>query len=74
MNLMAIYQKPNTSRKHPEHAIYPYLLRGVTINRPNQVWAADITYLPMAHGFVVYLVAILGWATRYVPLGDAARC
>jgi putative transposase len=65
MNLMAIYQKPNTSRKHPQHAIYPYLLRGVTIHRPNQVWATDITYIPMAHGFV-YLVAILDWATRYV--------
>lgn len=65
MNLVAIYQKPNTSKKHPEHAVYPYLLRGVTINRPNQVWATDITYIPMAHGFV-YLVAILDWATRYV--------
>jgi putative transposase len=65
MNLMAIYQKPNTSKKHPQHAIYPYLLRGVTINRPNQVWAADITYLPMSHG-LVYLVAIMDWATRYV--------
>lgn len=65
MNLMAIYQKPNTSKKHPQHAVYPYLLRGVTIDRPNQVWATDITYIPMAHGFV-YLVAILDWATRYV--------
>lgn len=65
MNLMAIYQKPNTSRKHPQHTIYPYLLRGVKINRSNQVWAADITYLPMVHGFV-YLMVILDWASRYI--------
>jgi putative transposase len=65
MNLMAIYQKPNTSRKHPQHKIYPYLLRGVRIERPNQVWAADITYLPMSHGFV-YLMVILDWASRYI--------
>ena len=57
MGIEAIYRKPNTSRKHPAHAIYPYLLRGLIINRPNQVWCADITYVPMAKGFV-YLVAV----------------
>ena len=57
MGIEAIYQKPNTSRKHPAHAVYPYLLRGLTIERPNQVWCADITYVPMAKGFV-YLVAV----------------
>ena len=55
MGLEAIYQKPNTSRKHPDHKVYPYLLRGLVIDRPNQVWCADITYIPMARGFV-YLV------------------
>jgi putative transposase len=57
MGLEAIYQKPNTSRRHPEHRVYPYLLRGLPIDRPNQVWCADITYIPMAKGFV-YLVAV----------------
>jgi putative transposase len=57
MGLWAIYQKPNTSRQHPEHKVYPYLLRGLIIDRPNQVWCADITYIPMAKGFV-YLVAV----------------
>src|ERR1700681_1340303 len=56
MGLQAIYQKPNTSRQHPEQKVYPYLLRGLTIDRPNQVWCADITYIPMAKGFV-YLMA-----------------
>src|SRR5665213_3047214 len=58
MGLEAIYQKPNTSRSHPDHKVYPYLLRGLIIDRPNQVWCADITYIPMAKGFV-YLVAFL---------------
>ncbi len=58
MRIEAIYQKPNTSRRHPEHVVYPYLLRGLTIDRPNQVWCADITYIPMAKGFV-YLVAVM---------------
>jgi putative transposase len=58
IGLQAIYQKPNTSRQHPEHRVYPYLLRGLTIERPNQVWCADITYIPMAKGFV-YLVAVM---------------
>ncbi len=65
MGLEAIYPKPRTSVPHPGHRIYPYLLRGMEITRPNQVWAADITYVPMARGFM-YLVAILDWATRKV--------
>ena len=59
MGLEAIYQRPRTSRPAPEHRIYPYLLRGLVIERVNQVWAADITYIPMARGFL-YLVAVLG--------------
>jgi len=55
--LEAIYQKPNTSQGQPENKVYPYLLRGLIIDRPNQVWCADITYIPMANGFV-YLVAV----------------
>jgi len=65
MGLAAIYQRPRTSRPAPEHRIYPYLLRGLAITRVNQVWAADITYIPMAHGFL-YLVAVLDWVSRYV--------
>ncbi len=65
MGIEAIYQKPNTSRKHPSHKIYPYLLRDLTIDRANQVWCADITYIPMAHGFV-YLVAVMDWYSRRV--------
>jgi putative transposase len=65
MGLEAIYQKPNTSAGHPEHRIYPYLLRGLAIERPNQVWCADITYIPMAKGFV-YLVAVMDWFSRRV--------
>jgi len=65
MGLEAIYQKPNTSRGHPEHKVYPYLLRGLVIDRPNQVWCADITYIPMARGFV-YLVAVMDWFSRRV--------
>jgi len=65
MGLEAIYQKPNTSRRQPEHKVYPYLLRGLSIERPNQVWCADITYIPMAHGFV-YLVAVMDWFSRRV--------
>src|ERR1700734_4328052 len=56
MGLEAIYQKPNTSKGHPDHKVYPYLLRGLSIDRPNQVWCADITYIPMPKGFA-YLVA-----------------
>ena len=65
MGLEAIYPKPKTSRPHPNHKIYPYLLRGKTIDRPNQVWAADITYIPMSRGFM-YLVAVMDWHSRKV--------
>ena len=65
MGIEAIYPKPHTSRPHPEHKIYPYLLRDLTIDRPNQVWAADITYVPMARGFM-YLVAIMDWHSRKI--------
>lgn len=65
MGLMPIYQRPRTTVPNPEHRIYPYLLRDLTIDRPNQVWCADITYIPMRRGFL-YLVAIMDWATRKV--------
>ena len=65
MGLMPIYQKPNTSKAAKGHKIYPYLLRGMRVDRPNQVWCADITYLPMRRGFL-YLVAIMDWHTRKV--------
>jgi len=65
MGLQAIVPKPRTSQPSPEHKVYPYLLRGLAISRPNQVWAADITYVPLPHGFM-YLVAILDWFSRYV--------
>jgi putative transposase len=65
MGIEAIYQKPNTSRRHPEHKVYPYLLRDLVIDRPNQVWCADITYIPLAKGFV-YLVAVMDWFSRRV--------
>ncbi len=65
MGLMPIYQKPNTSKAAKGHKTYPYLLRGLRVDRPNQVWCADITYLPMRRGFL-YLVAIMDWHTRKV--------
>ena len=65
MGLEALYRKPRLSQRHPAHTIYPYLLRDLTIHRPNHVWAADITYIPMARGFV-YLFAVLDWASRRV--------
>jgi len=65
MGLQAIYKGPNTSKKHPQHRIYPYLLRKLPITRPNQVWCSDITYIPVRRGFL-YLVAIMDWATRKV--------
>jgi putative transposase len=65
MGLEALYRKPNTSKPAPGHKIYPYLLRGMTIDRPNQVWAMDITYVPMARGFV-YLAAVVDWFSRRV--------
>jgi len=65
MGIEAIYRKPNTSRRHPAHPVYPYLLRGLEIERANQVWAMDITYIPMARGFV-YLTAVMDWHSRKV--------
>ena len=65
MGLAAIYQAPRTSAPHPTHRIYPYLLKGLAIDRPNQVWCADITYIPVQRGFL-YLAAIMDWATRHV--------
>jgi len=65
MGLTAVYQKPRTSKPHPEHRIYPYLLRDLSITQPNHVWCSDITYIPMRRGFL-YLVAIMDWATRTV--------
>ena len=65
MGVEAIYRKPNLSKRHDAHLIYPYLLRDLAINRPNQVWATDITYIPMRRGFV-YLVAVIDWYSRRV--------
>ena len=65
MGIEAIYRRRNTSKPAPGHKIYPYLLRGVKVERPNQVWATDITYIPMARGFV-YLVAVIDWFSRRV--------
>ena len=65
MGLAGMAPGPNTSRSHPEHKVYPYLLRGVPVIRPNQVWSIDITYIRLMHGFV-YLVAIIDWYSRYV--------
>jgi putative transposase len=65
MGIEALYRRKSTSKRHPEHAIYPYLLRGVAIERPNQVWALDITYIPMRRGFV-YLCAVMDWASRRI--------
>jgi putative transposase len=79
MGLAAIYQRPRTSRPASAHRIYPYLLRGLRIERVHQVWAADITYIPMARGFL-YLVAVMDWVSRYVlawrlsNLLDASFC
>ena len=65
MGIEALYRKPNTSRKHPAHPVFAYALRGLAIERANQVWALDITYIPMARGWV-YLVAVLDWHSRRV--------
>jgi putative transposase len=65
IGLAPIYQAPKTSAPHPQHKIYPYLLRHLTIERPNQVWCADVTYIPMQRGFL-YLVALMDWASRKV--------
>ena len=69
MGLAAIYQAPRTSAPHPAHRVYPYLLKGVVIERPNRVWCADITYIPVQRGFL-YLVAIMDWATLSTPVGN----
>jgi putative transposase len=79
MGLTAIAPQPGTSRRHRGHPVFPYLLRGLTITRPNHVWAMDITYIPMARGFV-YLAAVMDWASRRVlswrvsTLPDSAFC
>jgi putative transposase len=65
MGIQALYRKPNTSKKHPKHPVFPYLLRGMTIERANRVCAMDITYMPMARGFV-FLAAVLDWHSRRV--------
>lgn len=65
MGIEALYRKKSTSKRHPEHAIYPYLLRNVAIERPKQVWALDITYIPMRRGFV-YFCAVMDWASRKI--------
>jgi putative transposase len=65
MGIEALYRKPRTTRKHPQHPVYPYLLRSLKIDRPNQVWAMDITYIPMARGFA-YLTAVVDWYARRV--------
>jgi putative transposase len=65
MGVEPLYRRPRTTRKHPGHQVYPYLLRGLAIERSNQVWAMDITYIPMARGFV-YLAAVVDWASRRV--------
>jgi putative transposase len=65
MNIEALYRRPNTSRRHPTHPVYPYLLRGMTVTRPGQVWAMDITYIPMSRGFV-YLAVVIDWFSRKV--------
>lgn len=65
LGIEALYRKPNTSKRHKGHTIYPYLLRGVNVTRANHVWAMDITYIPMAKGFV-YLCAVVDWASRKI--------
>ncbi len=65
MGIEALYRKKNTSRRHPGHKVFPYLLRGRTITAANEVWALDITYIPMARGFV-YFVGVMDWATRKI--------
>ena len=65
MGIEALYRKPRTTRRHPEHRVYRYLLRGMDVSQPDQVWAMDITYIPMARGFV-YLAAVVDWHSRRV--------
>ncbi|BBL73692.1 transposase [Methylomagnum ishizawai] len=73
MGIEALYRRPKTSQKHPAHKVYPYLLRGLTIDQPNRVWALDITYIPMARGFV-YLCVVLDWASRKVLAHRVSIC
>jgi len=73
LGLSAVRPKRNTSKPHPEHKIYPYLLRDKTIDQPNQAWASDITYIPMRRGFL-YLVAIIDWSTRRVLSWRLSNC
>ena len=72
MGIEALYPKPNLSRPAAGHEIYPYLLRGVVVSRPNQVWSTDITYLPLRSGFL-YLVAIMDWFSRFVLSWDLSN-
>ncbi len=71
MGIEALYRRPRTSKKHPRHTVYPYLLRGLKINRSNQVWALDTTYIPMAKGYV-YLTAVVDWSSRKVLAAKVA--
>lgn len=73
MGLQAVVPGPHTSRRHPEHRIYPYLLRDLTIRCPDEAWCADITYLPMRRGFM-YLVAVMDWFSRYVLAWEISNC
>jgi len=72
MGIEALYRKPRTSGRDREHPVFPYLLRGLTIDRPNQVWAMDTTYIPMRRGFV-YLTAVADWATRRLQHGRQGK-
>lgn len=65
MGIQALYPKPSLSKAHPDHKVYPYLLRGLEITHPNQVWSTDITYIPLRNGFL-YLVVVMDWYSRYV--------
>lgn len=65
MGIEALYRRPRTTRRHPVHPVFPYLLRGLAIEQPNQVWAMDLTYIPMARGYV-YLAAVMDWCSRRV--------
>lgn len=65
MDLVAIYPRPRTTQRNPEHSVYPYLLRGTKIERADQVWSTDITYIPMQHGYM-YLAAVIDWYSRHV--------
>jgi putative transposase len=67
MGVNVLYRKPNTSRRHERHKVYPYLLRNLPIVRPNQVWAADITYIPMRRGFVYFPELLMDWTRRRQP-------